>query len=61
MTGKTWRAYLSTAATDSSPAVHARDRIGKGPWHNQRGDLIANNVEEVRPNFGFYLVFDHPY
>jgi hypothetical protein len=26
---KTWRAYLSTAATDGEPAVNARDRIGK--------------------------------
>ncbi|RUV47037.1 hypothetical protein EOA85_35000, partial [Mesorhizobium sp. M5C.F.Ca.IN.020.29.1.1] len=28
ITGKTWRAYLSTSDTD------ARDRIGKGPWFN---------------------------
>jgi hypothetical protein len=27
---KTWRAYLSTQAADGSPAVNARDRIGKG-------------------------------
>ncbi len=28
---KTWRAYLSTQAADSKPAINARDRIGKGP------------------------------
>src|SRR6266550_3104857 len=29
----TWRAYLSTMATGTAPAVNARDRIGKGPWY----------------------------
>ncbi|NIS03438.1 MAG: lectin, partial [Gemmatimonadetes bacterium] len=29
-----WHAYLSTMATDEEPAVHARDRIGGGPWYN---------------------------
>jgi hypothetical protein len=42
--GKTWRAYLSTQGTG---AVNARDRIGKGPWHNAKGELIANNVEDL--------------
>lgn len=37
---KTWRAYLST----DSPTVHARDRIGKGPWHNAKGTLIARDL-----------------
>jgi hypothetical protein len=43
----TWRAYLSTSATDSQPAVNARDRIGKGPWYNAGGELIASDVEEL--------------
>ena len=38
--GKTWRAYLSTQATESEAAVNARDRIGEGPWHNAKGALI---------------------
>jgi hypothetical protein len=38
-----WRAYLST----SNPDVHARDRIGTGPWHNAKGVLIASNVAEL--------------
>jgi hypothetical protein len=42
-----WRAYLSTSATDGQPAVNARDRIGKGPWYNAAGLLIAANVEEL--------------
>ena len=42
-----WRAYLSTSASGGSPAVNARDRIGKGPWYNAEGRLIARNVEEL--------------
>src|SRR5437764_15332020 len=43
----TWRAYLSTMATSTSPAVNARDRIGKGPWYNALGDRVAVNVEQL--------------
>jgi len=43
----TWRAYLSASAADGKPAVDARDRIGKGPWHNAEGRLIARNVAEL--------------
>lgn len=44
---RTWRAYLSTSASAGSPAVNARDRIGKGPWQNAKGVVIARNVEEL--------------
>ena len=43
----TWRAYLSTTATEAEPAVHARDRIGTGPWYNAEALLIAANVETL--------------
>jgi hypothetical protein len=43
----TWRAYLSVSAVDGQPAIHARDRIGKGPWYNAEGLLIAASVEEL--------------
>jgi hypothetical protein len=43
----TWRAYLSTQASSAGPAVNARDRIGRGPWYNAEGDLIAQNVAEL--------------
>jgi hypothetical protein len=46
-TGKTWRAYLSAPASGGTPAVHARDRIGRGPWFNSRGVQIAANLEEL--------------
>lgn len=47
---RTWRAYLSTQATESEPAVHARDRIGSGPWANAEGLVIAANVEDLHYN-----------
>ena len=46
-TGKTWHAYLSTQASDGKPAVNARDRIGKGPWQNAKGVVIAKDVAEL--------------
>ena len=42
---KTWRAYLS-----ESPSTNARDRIGKGPWTNAKGAVVAKNVEDLHQN-----------
>ncbi len=42
--GVTWHAYLST---QGPTAVNARDRIGKGPWYNQRGQRVAQSVAEL--------------
>lgn len=44
---KTWRAYLSTQEADGKPAINARDRIGKGPWQNAKGTVIAKDVAEL--------------
>jgi hypothetical protein len=44
---KTWHAYLSTQAADGRPAVNARDRIGKGPWRNAKGVVIAKDVADL--------------
>src|SRR5688572_32889407 len=44
---RTWRAYLSTTGAGGAKAENARDRIGKGPWHNAEGVLIARSVEEL--------------
>jgi hypothetical protein len=41
---KTWRAYLSTQGPG---AVNARDRIGRGPWQNAKGVVIAKDVSEL--------------
>ncbi len=42
-----WRAYLSTQAADGKPAVNARDRIGKGPWVNAKGAVVAKDVADL--------------
>jgi hypothetical protein len=41
---RTWRAYLST---QGSGAVNARDRIGRGPWQNAKGEAIAKDVDDL--------------
>jgi hypothetical protein len=46
-TGKTWRAYLSTQGAN---AVNAKDRIGRGPWQNAKGVVIAKDVIELHGN-----------
>jgi hypothetical protein len=43
----TWHAYLSTSPEGANPAVNARDRIGKGPWRNAKGEVIASNVKQL--------------
>ena len=43
----TWHAYLSTQAEGGQAAVNARDRIGKGPWKNAKGDTIATSVADL--------------
>jgi hypothetical protein len=48
--GKTWHAYLSTQAAGSTPAVNAKDRIGRGPWQNVKGVVIAKDVAELHGN-----------
>lgn len=44
VTGKTWRAYLSTTG---SGGVNAKDRIGTGPWHNANGVQVASSVADL--------------
>lgn len=44
---KQWRAYLSTTAPGGDAGVNARDRIGKGPWRNSKGVLIAKSVDDL--------------
>ena len=45
--GRNWRAYLSTQTSAAGPAVNARDRIGKGPWTNAKGVVIAKDLAEL--------------
>lgn len=45
VSGKTWRAYLSTTGGDAP--VNARDRIGDGPWVNAKGVQVASDVDDL--------------
>ena len=44
---RTWRAYLSATAMGGAPAEHARERIGRGPWRNAKGVVVARSVDEL--------------
>ncbi len=42
-----WAAYLSTTEPGGNAGVNARDRIGKGPWKNSKGVVIAKSVDDL--------------
>jgi hypothetical protein len=44
---RTWHAYLSQQPTANVPGVNARDRIGKGPWMNAKGVVVATDVDNL--------------
>jgi hypothetical protein len=43
----TWRAYLSTTLGGGDAGVNARERIGRGPWYNAKGVMIAKSVDDL--------------
>jgi hypothetical protein len=58
---KNWHAYLSAAGTGGQ-AIHARDRIGTGPWYDRKERLLAMNLTDLfagdRPKGDPQLVAD---
>jgi hypothetical protein len=56
---RTWHAYLSVEQdpSGSGTPVHARDRIGDGPWHNSVGVLLANDLADLHARTGDAEVF----
>lgn len=50
--GRTWRAYLSAEDGGDGNPVHARDRIGQGPWYNVDLILIAADLDELHTKDG---------
>ena len=48
---RTWRAYLS-ALSDAGTPIHAKDRIGNGPWTNANGALVAKSLEDLHGSPG---------
>lgn len=56
--GKTWHAYLSTeTGSPNDGPVHAKDRIGKGPWYNAKGVMVAADLTTLHEAFGDYMIF----
>jgi hypothetical protein len=46
-TNTNWRAYLSTTEPGGTAGVNARERVGKGPWQNAKGVVVAKSVEDL--------------
>jgi hypothetical protein len=44
---RSWRAYRSAQPSGGQPGVNARDRIGKGPWRNAKGVVVATDVAQL--------------
>jgi hypothetical protein len=42
-----WKAYLSTTQPGGEAGANARQRIGKGPWRNAKGVIVARNVNDL--------------
>jgi hypothetical protein len=59
---KTWRAFLSANQGPGGMPVHARDRIGQGPWYDRNGKLLSANLADLfsgaRPKGDSMLVND---
>jgi hypothetical protein len=46
---KQWVAWLSVEKGADGKPVHAKDRVGKGPWHDSKGRLIAQDLKGLLP------------
>jgi hypothetical protein len=44
---KTWRAFLSVTRGPEGNPVHAKERIGQGPWYDRLGRLVAANLADL--------------
>lgn len=53
---RTWRAYLSVESSEQGP-IHARDRIGQGPWYNANGVVVAEDLDALHARSGDAEVF----
>jgi len=42
-----WKAYLSTSLPGGEAGVNARERIGKGPWRNAKGVVVAKSLSDL--------------
>ena len=44
---RTFYAYLSTRPANGTTTLHGKDRIGKGPFYNSKGVMIAKDVADL--------------
>jgi hypothetical protein len=51
-TAGNWKAYLSTTAPGGETGINARERIGKGPWKNAKGVVVAASVDDLHSDKG---------
>ncbi len=54
---KTWHAYLSVENGPNDQPVHAKDRIGAGPWYNAALVMVAADVADLHTKIGDAEVF----
>ncbi len=54
---KTWHAYLSVENGANGGPVHARDRIGEGPWYNAKLVMVAANLADLHTKLGDHTIF----
>jgi hypothetical protein len=54
---RTWRAYLSIEKGPDDGPVHARDRIGQGPWYNADLVMIAADLDDLHTKDGDHALF----
>lgn len=54
---KTWHAYLSVEDDGNGQPIHAKDRIGQGPWYNAKLVMLAANLDELHTLDGDHTLF----
>jgi hypothetical protein len=47
---KQWRAFLSVTKGPAGTPVNAADRIGKGPWYDRTGRVVAMTLTDLLQN-----------
>ena len=56
---KMWRAYLSAERDpdNNNNPIHARDRIGNGPWFNANGIMVGKDLADLHDRRGNSILF----
>ena len=57
--GRTWHAYLSAEhdPENQNQPVHARDRIGQGPWYNANHIMVGKDIADLHERRGNPILF----